>query len=218
MPLKRETMIRAALTLLKEVGLEGLTVRRLAERLGIQNPALYWHFKNKQELLDEMASTMLADAFTGIEPPPTNEGWAEWLAEVAERFRLALLTHRDGARVIATAHLTGSPLLAIQELALRVLTAAGFDVRTALVSIVAIFDYTLGATFEEQTDPAQNAHSRTAVLRDHLRSLGPACFPHLAAALGEITETEASDPNLGFKGGIRLLLAGMVTTKQAIDL
>jgi TetR/AcrR family tetracycline transcriptional repressor len=218
MPLERETMIRAALTLLNEAGLDGLTVRRLAERLGVQNPALYWHFKNKQALLDEMASTMLADAFAGIEPPPTHEGWAEWLAEVAERFRLALLTYRDGAQIIATAHLTGSPLLAIQELALHVLAAAGFDVRTALVSIVAIFDYTLGATFEEQTDPDQTTHSRTTVLRDHLLSLDPARFPQLAVALSEIIAAEASDANVGFKGGIRLLLAGMVMTKQATDL
>src|SRR5262249_31748583 len=144
---------RIALTLLDEVGLDGLTVRRLAERLGVQNPALYWHFKKKQELLDEMARTMLADAFAGIEPPPTPDGWAEWLAEVAERFRLTLLTHRDGARLMATANLTESSLLLVQELALRVLTAAGFDGRTALVSLVAIFDYTLGATFEEQADP-----------------------------------------------------------------
>ena len=215
MPLERETMIRVALTLLNEVGLERLTVRRLAERLGVQNPALYWHFKKKQELLDEMASTMLADAFAGIEPPPTSDRWAQWLAEVAERFRLTLLTHRDGARVIATANLAGSPLLVIQELALRVLTAAGFDLRTALVSIVAIFDYTLGAAFEEQTDPDQTTMNRTAILRAHLLSLDPAHFPHLAAALDEITATEPSDPHVGFKGGIRLLLAGMVTTKQA---
>jgi TetR/AcrR family transcriptional regulator, tetracycline repressor protein len=218
MPLERATMIRVGLTLLNEVGLDGLTVRRLAERLGVQNPALYWHFKKKQELLDEMARTMLADAFAGIEPPPTPDRWAEWLAEVAERFRLTLLTHRDGARVIATANLTGSPLLVIQELALRVLTAAGFDVRTALVSLVAIFDYTLGATFEEQADPDPTAMNRPPLLRAHILTLDPARFPHLAAALGEIMATEPADPNLGFKGGIRLLLAGMAAAKQTTSI
>jgi TetR/AcrR family transcriptional regulator, tetracycline repressor protein len=214
MPLERESMIRVALTLLNEVGLDGLTVRRLAEHLGVQNPALYWHFKNKQELLDEMARTMLADAFAGIELPLMNDRWAEWLEGVAERFRLALLTYHDGARVIATADLTESALLAIQEMALRVLTAAGFDLRTALVSVVAIFDYTLGATFEEQADPDYFTTNRSSVLRSHLLSRDPARFPHLAAALDEITATATHDPQVGFKGGLRLLLAGMVTTKQ----
>ena len=214
MPLERATMIRVALTLLNEVGLDGLTVRRLAERLGVQNPALYWHFKKKQELLDEMARTMLADAFAGIEPPPLNDRWAEWLGEVAERFRLALLTYSDGARVIATADLTGSALLVIQEMALHVLIAAGFDLRTALVSVVAIFDYTLGAAFEEQADPDHLTRNRSSVLRSHLLSLDPTRFPHLAAALDDITATAADDPHVGFRGGLRLLLAGMVTTKQ----
>lgn len=215
MPLERASMIRAALALLNEVGLDGLTVRRLAERLGVQNPALYWHFKKKQELLDEMARTMLTDTFSGIELPPIDDQWADWLAEVAERFHLTLLTYRDGARVIATADLTGSALLAIQEMALHVLTTAGFDLRTALVNVVAIFDYTLGTAFEEQADPAHITMNRSGVLRSHLLSLDPARFPHLAAALDDITETAADDLHIGFKGGLRLLLTGMVTTKQA---
>lgn len=214
MPLQRETMIRVALALLDEVGLDGLTVRRLAERLGVQNPALYWHFKKKQEILDEMARAMLADAFSGIEPPRTNEGWAEWLADIAGRFRRALLAHRDGARVIAAADLTGSALLDIQELALQVLTAAGFDLRTALVSVVAIFDYALGAAFEEQADPDQSIHHTTAS-RAHILSLDPARFPHLVAASNEITATTTDDPRMGFTGGIQLLLAGMAATRQA---
>jgi AcrR family transcriptional regulator len=48
MPLQRETVVRAALHLLDEVGLDGLTMRRLAAYLEIQNPSLYWHFTNKQ--------------------------------------------------------------------------------------------------------------------------------------------------------------------------
>jgi AcrR family transcriptional regulator len=214
MPLERAAMIRAALALLNEVGLDGLTVRRLAERLGVQNPALYWHFKKKQELLDEMARTVLADAFAGIELPSESDQWADWLGEVVERFRLALLGYRDGARVIATADLTGSALLVIQEMALRVLTNAGFDLRTALVSVVAIFDYTLGATFEEQADPDHGAVNRSSALRGHLLSLDPALFPHLTAALSDITATTTDDLLESFKGGIRLFLAGMAATKQ----
>jgi TetR/AcrR family tetracycline transcriptional repressor len=217
MPLHRESMIRVALALLDEVGLDGVTVRRLAERLGVQNPALYWHFKKKQELLDEMARTMLADAFAGIESPTTTDEWAEWLANVAGRFRRVLVAHRDGARVIATADLTGSALLDIQELALQVLTAAGFDLRTAWVCVVAIFDYTLGAAFEEQTDPDQPKLDHTAALRSRLFSLDPERFPHLVAASHEVAATATGDLHMGFSGGIRLLLAGMATTRRAAD-
>jgi TetR/AcrR family tetracycline transcriptional repressor len=215
MGLEREVVVRVALALLNDVGLDGFTVRRLAERLGVQNPALYWHFKNKQDLLDAMARMMVANAFAGIRPPATNEMWVDWLAEVAERFRLTLLAHRDGARVIATADLTGSELLGIQEMALSVLATAGFDLRTALVSVVAIFDYTLGAAFEEQAEPDHTTLSRSNAFETPRPSLDPARLPLLTAALDEITSTATNDPNVGFKGGIRLLLAGMVATKNA---
>ena len=56
--LQREAVIRTALELLNDVGMEGLTTRRLAERLGVQQPALYWHFKNKRALLDALAEAM----------------------------------------------------------------------------------------------------------------------------------------------------------------
>ncbi|HEX8806526.1 MAG TPA: TetR family transcriptional regulator, partial [Candidatus Aquilonibacter sp.] len=54
--LSRETIVQAALELLNELGIDGLTVRALASRLGVRAPTLYWHVKNKQELLDEMAT------------------------------------------------------------------------------------------------------------------------------------------------------------------
>ena len=64
---KQELIVRAALTLLDEVGLEGLTMRRLATALKIQAPSLYWHFPNKQALLDGMA-----DAIFGAVSLPRN--------------------------------------------------------------------------------------------------------------------------------------------------
>lgn len=216
MALQRYAVVRAALALLDEVGLDGLTVRRLAERLGVQNPALYWHFKNKQELLDAMARTMLADAFAGIEPPASRDMWADWLADVAQRFRRALLTHRDGARVIATADLSGSDLLDIQEVALGVLTSVGFDRRTALLSVVAIFDYTLGAAFEEQAEPNHPAWGPSTVLGPRRPSLDPSRVPLLAAASDELATTASSDdPDAGFKGGIELILTGMAAKRDA---
>lgn len=57
--LQRDAVIAAALDLLNEVGVDGLTTRKLAERLGVQQPALYWHFKSKQALLDALSDAMM---------------------------------------------------------------------------------------------------------------------------------------------------------------
>jgi TetR/AcrR family transcriptional regulator, tetracycline repressor protein len=217
MALQRETVVRVALTLLSEVGLDGLTVRRLAERLGVQNPALYWHFKNKQDLLNQMAKVMLADAFAGLGPPPANEEWAGWLAEVAGRLRRALLEHRDGARVIAGAELAGSDLLVALDLALRVLTERGFTLHAALVGTVTIFDYTLGAAFEEQAEPAHLATTSTSEPKALWNVLDPIRLPMLAAVLDGAADRFAGDRGMGFEAGLQLILAGMRATKASTD-
>ena len=98
MRLERHIVVRAALELLGEVGLDGLTTRRLAKALGVQGPALYWHFKDKQELIDEMARALLSDAFLALD---ANQDWAPWLEEGARRLRRQLLSYRDGARLLA---------------------------------------------------------------------------------------------------------------------
>ncbi|MCE3589844.1 TetR family transcriptional regulator, partial [Escherichia coli] len=59
--LQREAVIRAALDLLGETGVDGLTTRRIAAALGVQQPALYWHFKDKAALLDALAETILME-------------------------------------------------------------------------------------------------------------------------------------------------------------
>jgi TetR/AcrR family tetracycline transcriptional repressor len=98
MRLERPLVVQAALELLNEVGLEGLTTRRLAQKLGVQGPALYWHFKNKQELIDEMARSLLTEAF---EPLDQDQPWQLWLSEGARRLRRQLMAYRDGASLIA---------------------------------------------------------------------------------------------------------------------
>ncbi|MBN3821866.1 TetR family transcriptional regulator, partial [Paraburkholderia sp. Se-20369] len=59
--LTRDTVLRAALDLLDEVGIDALSTRRLAERLGVQSPTLYWHFRNKGELLEAMSDAIMLE-------------------------------------------------------------------------------------------------------------------------------------------------------------
>ncbi|MGW5823017.1 TetR family transcriptional regulator, partial [Streptomyces noursei] len=64
----RKLVVETALRLLNEGGLDGLTLRRIAKELDVQAPALYWHFKNKQELLDEMATEIFRRLFRSTLP------------------------------------------------------------------------------------------------------------------------------------------------------
>jgi TetR/AcrR family tetracycline transcriptional repressor len=154
MPLQRETVAHAALQLLDEVGLDGLTMRRLATYLNIQNPSLYWHFKNKQELLNCMAELIITEAFTGLQSPGPEQDWSNWLAAWARRVHKTMLAHRDGARVLAEADLSLNNFFEAIELALNILQHAGFDASTANTGIITIIHYAMGAVFELQADPS----------------------------------------------------------------
>src|SRR5213075_3094188 len=68
-PLDEARVIAVALDILDEVGFDGLTVRRIAARLGVANPALYWHFRSKAEIIDRMATHLLAGAVVPLRPP-----------------------------------------------------------------------------------------------------------------------------------------------------
>src|SRR5271166_1411353 len=131
MNLDRKTVARAALHLLDEVGLDGLTVRRLARDLGVQAPALYWHFKNKQELFDEMATLVFVDAIGEIGLPSKDGTWQGWAAEFGKWLRRILLRHRDGARMFSGRFLTGKTLYETMEVALLKFIDAGFSLREA---------------------------------------------------------------------------------------
>src|SRR5690625_2014493 len=104
MKLTRERIVAAALNLLGDAGLEGITLRRLAAQLGVQAPTLYWHIRDKDELL-----TLLGDAVVAPLaqlPEAGAQNWQEWLVSVAIQFRRALLAHRDGARIVASAQMS----------------------------------------------------------------------------------------------------------------
>jgi TetR/AcrR family tetracycline transcriptional repressor len=147
MRLERQLVVRAALDLLNKVGIEGLTTRRLAEELGVQGPALYWHFKNKQELIDEMAMALLAEAHGDVEP---REDWAEWMAEGARRMRQTLLSYRDGALVLAGFRPSQPAGRLDRSLIFAPLREAGFDPDDAKMAMITVGLFTFGWAMDEQ--------------------------------------------------------------------
>ena len=145
--LTRAVLIEAGLKLLDEVGLDGLTVRRLATELGVQSPALYWHIRTKQELLDGMANAIIMRA--GMGPPRPGESWQEWLARRARAYRASLLASRDGARVVSAA-VRGGDAVRLFEQELAAMVERGFTPVQALRTITTLSHYINGQVLQEQ--------------------------------------------------------------------
>ena len=99
-PLDRNLVVATAFAQLEEMGLEGITMRRLAARLGVQAPALYWHLGDKAELLGLMARDIYAAAYAGV---GTADDWREWLVRFGNSLMRSFAAHRDGALLCALA-------------------------------------------------------------------------------------------------------------------
>jgi TetR/AcrR family tetracycline transcriptional repressor len=150
MKVNREILSRRALALLDEVGLEELSLRRLGAALKVRAGAIYWHFKNKQELLDEMATMLLADAAPDLVPSRRQADWKLWVSSFGEGLRKALLRYRDGARMLTGTRLTNTVYMKTAEAIGAELIRAGFTLRQGVVLLSTVYNYTLNFVTEEQ--------------------------------------------------------------------
>ncbi len=204
--LEPDLVVRAALEVLDQGGLDGLSVRAIADRLGVRGPALYWHFRNKQALLDEMAEAMLAEHAGELEPPAEGEFWWDWLGQTATWLRRALLSHRDGARVFAGTTLPSErTFLRMLDMVVGVLHEAGFAWEDALRTAMSIYVYVEGWTIEEQAMPPPETFAPPEEFLD------AADLPALTAAWAEFE----LDADRGFEHGLGLILAGLRSSLPA---
>jgi len=150
MKVNREMVTEAGLALLNEVGLEGLTLRLLAKQLQVQAPTLYWHFESKQELLDEMATSVLASGAPRLLPAREFADWGVWATAFGAGLRQLLLAYRDGARMVAGTRLTNIDYMRVVERIVARLVEAGFTLRQATVLLSTVYNYTVSFAMEEQ--------------------------------------------------------------------
>jgi TetR/AcrR family transcriptional regulator, tetracycline repressor protein len=148
--LTKADIVRAALDVLDESGLDGLTVRAVAGRLGVQAPALYWHVRDKQELLDEMATEIWRRVVAEVADLPPDWTWDRWMSAFAGITRRALLAYRDGAKVFSGTYLTDAGVLEAQESGLARMIAEGFTVADVIRSYSLLYNFTVGFCIEEQ--------------------------------------------------------------------
>jgi TetR/AcrR family tetracycline transcriptional repressor len=159
MKVDRRRIIETALGLLNEVGVDALSTRLIAQRLNVQQPALYWHFKNKRALLDAMNGEILARAHEA-RVPREGETWQDFVRRNGRSFRTALLSYRDGARVHAGTEADPGDLMHV-EIQAAFLVAAGFTPGQAMQLFVAVGRYVVGCVLEEQASPIEGSIEQT---------------------------------------------------------
>ncbi|WP_328319241.1 TetR/AcrR family transcriptional regulator C-terminal domain-containing protein [Streptomyces sp. NBC_00388] len=199
----RARVAETALRLLNEVGLDGLSLRAIARELDVKAPALYWHFKDKQALLDEMATVMYR-RMVALEPAEPGRSWQDGLLLNNRALRAMLLRHRDGARVYSGARFTGTDHAQSMEEHLREMTSRGFGLAQAVRAATTAYSYTVGFVIEEQgVQPMPDERRAGYGVAERAERL--AGYPLTAAAGWEIF----TDYDQRFEEGLRLIVAGI---------
>ncbi|MDO5735758.1 MAG: TetR family transcriptional regulator [Propionibacteriaceae bacterium] len=179
MALTADRIVVASLSILDDYGLADLSMRRVAESLGVKAGALYWHFPNKQTLLAAVADEILASSWG-----PDDVGARPWLTDWASDVRARLLAHRDAAELVASTRAMGLAGIDPARAARDVLSRLGASKDEADGVAQAFMHFILGHVMEEQTQSQ-------------------------LAELGVIESFDGPRAQRHFDWGVRLLTAGV---------
>ena len=216
-PLSREAIVEAALRIVDREGLEATSMRRVAEELETAPSSLYWHVRNKNELLQFVLDRVIGE----IElPPPDPDHWQEQLKEMGREIRRVLTSHRDIARVTIGSIPVGTNALRAVEWLHALLRGAGLpDRHVALVGdllglYVGAYAWEESLGLASPTGEDLPPEQVKAMLEDYWASLPPALFPHTLALQEELF---AGGPDERFEFGMDVLVRGLASLQQQQD-
>ncbi|MFC6086552.1 TetR/AcrR family transcriptional regulator [Sphaerisporangium aureirubrum] len=216
-PLNREKVLTAALELADEEGLEGLSMRRLAKRLGVEAMSLYNHVSNKTDILDGIAERV----FSEVAPSDPTLPWPDQIRTVTLNMYAAFSRHPIVPLALVTDQSNPTSAQALQPLdtLAGALYQAGFDdlrTRQALGAINALLLGSLllstgGFTGDPQPHTAEQGVSA------YIRQVDPARLPHFSRLLRH-TQNGVS-PAADFEEALNTLITGLITSapQQAPD-
>ncbi|WP_110206959.1 TetR family transcriptional regulator [Nocardioides daejeonensis] len=193
--ISREATIQAALRIIDEDGLESLSLPRLARELNVKAPSLYHHFSDKNEILAEVARTIVAG--THLPPKPRSGDWQDWFTQLSMNFRTAVLKHRRAAPILLQL-LPRDALTDLYEEAAEYLQDCGVAEDQWIQILDGLEKFSIGATLAEAMRPP----SRARVRFEHA---DPENHPVLTRA----AEANQLNAKQIFENGIRSYLLGV---------
>ncbi|HEU4396588.1 MAG TPA: TetR/AcrR family transcriptional regulator C-terminal domain-containing protein [Actinomycetota bacterium] len=206
-PLSKERVLRAAVALADEGGVDSLSMRKLAQELGVVPMALYKHVSNKDELLDGMVDVVVGE----IDPPPGGTDWKTAIRRRVLSARSALLRHPWASRVIESRTNPTPTVMEYMDSMIGIFRAGGFSIDLTHHAMHAMGSRLLGFTQELFDDTAQVGPQMQAEM---LRALAGR-YPHITELVMAITHDEASvvgqgcDDQFEFEFALDLMLDGL---------
>ena len=184
-------------------------MRNLAKKLGVQAASLYWHVRNKQDLLSLLAEEICSS----IREPDRTLSWQNQLEAMANEYRQALLAHRDAAQVLASSGGPSGPKrLRLTEIGLRTLLDAGFSQKDAAYAGMLFNDFVIMSVLEEtryvNLEGEVASEVVTSEVQNWVKSLPPNEYPSLITLANYLTNYDGDER---FRFGFELLRNGLET-------
>ena len=211
--LSRDLIVDTAMAIVDEEGLDGLSMRRLAERLGTGPASLYAHVTGRDELLMLLLERAAADI---VVPDPEPARWTEQVREVAYSMRDALRPHRDLAGAALANIPTGEHAMRFADRLLAILLAGGVDRRRAAMVIdllpqLVVNDVYEGSLFARRLAEQPDYFEQ---LNAYWSSMPADRFPHVAALAEEIGGGDEDEGELRFAFALELFVTGLATVTE----
>jgi AcrR family transcriptional regulator len=210
-PVTRERALDVAMALADAGGLAELSMRRLAQELGVEAMSLYHHVPSKDAILDGMVDRVFAE----IELPAPELDWKRALRRRSASVRAALLRHRWALGVLESRAAPGPTTLAHHDAVLGCLRGAGFSVVLAAHAYAVLDAFVYGFVHTELTLPFSTPEETQAVAGAIFDQLPPGAYPHLV----ELTREHVLQPGYAyaneFAWGLELVLDGLERARLA---
>jgi AcrR family transcriptional regulator len=200
-PLSRELVLRTALKLADDGGIEALSMRKLGQALGVEAMAVYYHFANKEEVLDGIVDLVFAE----IELPADRSNWRTVLRAQSISTRAALRRHPWAITLMESRMTPGPANLRTHEDTLTVLLDAGCSAVMAVHAYNLVDSYVLGFALQEVNFPFSNAEELAAMSQEILANLQADEYPNSARVARELL-TSGFDYADEFEFGLDLIL------------
>jgi AcrR family transcriptional regulator len=201
--------VDAAIALADAEGLEAVTIRRLALDQGVTPMALYWHFKDKERLLDGMAERLYAEV--SLPTADASASWCDRLRDNLTALLVVLRAHPALVSIMQTRIFGSAPSLELAERCLGALAEGGFDSERsaqigsqALCMMVLMVESVPGALIGEPAERKEQVHRDKQAA---LQALDPARYPNVIGSAGFLTA--CSSLETWFDTGMELLFKGI---------
>jgi TetR/AcrR family tetracycline transcriptional repressor len=190
--LSRDAIVTCAVSLADAEGLDAVTIRRLAQDQGVTPMALYWHFRDKDLLLEGVVERLLAEVALSEPDPDAEQPWDVQLRDLLEAVLQVLRAHPSMANLVHTRIVSSQVGLALSERAFGLLREAGFEpgqacqiASQALLSLImmVVAEPGRGIAGEDEEVAQQRIRSKRAALQ----SLSPEKYPNVVAAAEAMT-------------------------------